>query len=92
MHSTRLIGRQSGLATASHRSRRRTCAMGVVAAASTPPAPPLKPLVVVGSANADIVLKVGRLPAPGETIGASSLEVFPGGKVRCGGGVEGAAS
>ena len=37
-------------------------------------------LVVVGSANADFVLSVDRLPAPGETIGASQLEVFPGGK------------
>ena len=52
---------------------------------------PRKPLVVVGSANADLVLRVDRLPAPGETVGASSLEVFPGGKVcrgvggrRCG--------
>lgn len=41
-----------------------------------------KPLVVVGSVNADLVLSVDRLPLPGETIGASALEFFPGGKVR----------
>eukprot|EP01025_Chloroclados_australasicus_P001330 TRINITY_DN103659_c0_g1_i1.p1 TRINITY_DN103659_c0_g1~~TRINITY_DN103659_c0_g1_i1.p1 ORF type:complete len:373 (-),score=39.88 TRINITY_DN103659_c0_g1_i1:166-1188(-) len=39
-----------------------------------------KPLVVVGSINTDIVLKIERLPKAGETIGASSLEYFPGGK------------
>jgi ribokinase len=37
-------------------------------------------LVVVGSINADIVLAVERIPAPGETLGASSLSFFPGGK------------
>jgi hypothetical protein len=40
-----------------------------------------RPLVVVGSINADLVLKVDRVPKPGETLGASSLEFFPGGKV-----------
>ncbi|GMH33759.1 hypothetical protein BSKO_01593 [Bryopsis sp. KO-2023] len=38
------------------------------------------PLVVVGSINADLVLQVDRLPEPGETIAASNLETFPGGK------------
>lgn len=38
------------------------------------------PLVVVGSVNADLVLTVDRVPAPGETLGASSLAFFPGGK------------
>lgn len=41
-----------------------------------------KPLLVVGSINADLVLEVARLPKPGETISASNLTVFPGGKVR----------
>ena len=40
----------------------------------------MKPLVVVGSANADFVLQVDRLPAPGETVSASELDLFPGGK------------
>ncbi|KAK9906897.1 hypothetical protein WJX75_009892 [Coccomyxa subellipsoidea] len=40
----------------------------------------LKPLVVVGSINADLVLEVERLPKDGETLGASSLNTFPGGK------------
>ncbi|KAK9842005.1 hypothetical protein WJX81_003817 [Elliptochloris bilobata] len=39
-----------------------------------------KPLLVVGSMNMDLVLRVDRLPAAGETISASSLETFPGGK------------
>ena len=39
------------------------------------------PLVVVGSVNADLVLQVERLPKDGETLGAQSLNTFPGGKV-----------
>ncbi|CAL5227637.1 g10642 [Coccomyxa viridis] len=39
-----------------------------------------KPLVVVGSVNADLVLEIDRLPADGETLGAKSLNTFPGGK------------
>lgn len=41
-----------------------------------------KPLLVVGSINTDLVLRVDRLPAAGETISASSMETFPGGKAR----------
>ena len=41
-----------------------------------------KPLVVVGSANVDLVFSCDRLPLPGETMAAASLETFPGGKVR----------
>ncbi|GAX74133.1 hypothetical protein CEUSTIGMA_g1582.t1 [Chlamydomonas eustigma] len=37
-------------------------------------------LVVVGSANADLVFSVDRLPKPGETMAASHLEILPGGK------------
>jgi ribokinase len=38
-------------------------------------------LLVVGSANADLVVRVRRHPAPGETVlGASALAVHPGGK------------
>lgn len=44
-------------------------------------AAPLQPLVVVGSINADLVLPVDRLPAVGETLAASRLDTFPGGKV-----------
>ncbi|KAI5058552.1 hypothetical protein GOP47_0026722 [Adiantum capillus-veneris] len=40
----------------------------------------LAPLVVVGSANADIYVEVQRLPAPGETIAASTGRTLPGGK------------
>ena len=41
-----------------------------------------KPLVVVGSVNADMVLQVDRLPEAGETLAAEDLETFPGGKVH----------
>ncbi|PNH07921.1 Ribokinase [Tetrabaena socialis] len=39
-----------------------------------------KPLVVVGSVNADLVLPIERLPRPGETLAAASIETVPGGK------------
>lgn len=42
----------------------------------------LKPLVVVGSINADLVIEVARLPRPGETLAGGALNVFPGGKVH----------
>ncbi len=41
---------------------------------------PIKPLVVVGSINADLVLEVPRLPKPGETLSSSTMNVYPGGK------------
>ncbi|WP_438290335.1 ribokinase [Streptomyces sp. HUAS TT7] len=37
-------------------------------------------LLVVGSANADLVIAVERRPAPGETVLGSDLAVHPGGK------------
>lgn len=37
-------------------------------------------ILVVGSLNADLVQKVSRIPAPGETIEGSQLEVLCGGK------------
>ncbi|MFI7442815.1 ribokinase [Nonomuraea indica] len=37
-------------------------------------------MVVVGSANADLVVRVQRHPAPGETVLGSDLAVHPGGK------------
>ncbi|MCO5575806.1 hypothetical protein L7F22_029611 [Adiantum nelumboides] len=40
----------------------------------------LSPLVVVGSANADIYVEIERLPAPGETIAACDGRTLPGGK------------
>ena len=44
------------------------------------PPPHSLPLYVVGSLNADLVLSLTRLPALGETIAASSLATYPGGK------------
>ena len=37
-------------------------------------------LVVVGSLNADFVIRVSRYPIPGETIVGSEFNLFPGGK------------
>lgn len=43
--------------------------------------PESKPAIaVLGSLNVDYVTKVGRLPVPGETVAASSLEIVHGGK------------
>ncbi|XP_068665277.1 ribokinase [Aristolochia californica] len=51
--------------------------------------PPLNPLVVVGSANADIYVEITRLPKEGETISAKSGQTLAGGKganqAACGG-------
>ncbi|MGK5498124.1 ribokinase [Streptomyces sp. URMC 125] len=43
-------------------------------------APAPAELLVVGSANADLVTRVERHPAPGETVLGSDLAVHPGGK------------
>ena len=37
-------------------------------------------IVVVGSLNADFVVRVARFPAPGETLRGDRFDVFPGGK------------
>ena len=37
-------------------------------------------IVVVGSVNLDLVARVERLPAPGETVGGASFARVPGGK------------
>jgi ribokinase len=39
-----------------------------------------KPLLVLGSANADLVVEVGRRPAGGETVLGGDTVVLPGGK------------
>lgn len=39
-----------------------------------------KPLVVVGSVNADMMLQVDRFPKPGETLSATSMTTSAGGK------------
>lgn len=40
----------------------------------------LKPIVVVGSINLDLVVRVGRIPALGETLTGTSFQTFFGGK------------
>ncbi len=37
-------------------------------------------VLVIGSLNADLVVRVGRFPAPGETISGDDLQIIPGGK------------
>ena len=39
-----------------------------------------RPIVVVGSLNVDLVVRVPRFPAPGETVVGTGFAVFPGGK------------
>lgn len=41
---------------------------------------PSADIVVVGSLNADFVVRVDRFPAPGETLHGRAFDVFPGGK------------
>jgi ribokinase len=40
----------------------------------------MKRVVVVGSLNADLVVRMGRFPAAGETVTGSDFAVYPGGK------------
>lgn len=42
--------------------------------------PHMEPVVVVGSLNADLVVRVEAMPKPGETVHGSELAVLPGGK------------
>ncbi|MBB5634112.1 ribokinase [Cryobacterium mesophilum] len=42
--------------------------------------PPHSGIVVVGSANMDVVFSVERIPVPGETLIADSVAKYPGGK------------
>jgi ribokinase len=37
-------------------------------------------VVVIGSLNADLVVRLDRFPAPGETVAGTDLAVYPGGK------------
>ena len=37
-------------------------------------------ILVIGSLNADLVVRVPRFPQPGETISGDDLQTFPGGK------------
>jgi ribokinase len=37
-------------------------------------------IIIVGSLNADLVVRVQRFPQPGETISGSDLQIIPGGK------------
>ena len=57
------------------RPRRYTRATSIVADADS------KPLVIVGSVNADMMLQVERFPKPGETLSAKSMNTSAGGKV-----------
>ena len=37
-------------------------------------------VLVVGSLNADLVVRTARIPGPGETVTGSDLVIVPGGK------------
>jgi ribokinase len=37
-------------------------------------------ILVIGSMNADLVVRAPRLPGPGETISGEDLQIIPGGK------------
>src|SRR5215470_15522443 len=37
-------------------------------------------IIVIGSLNADLVVRLDRMPAPGETVIGTDFSVFPGGK------------
>lgn len=40
----------------------------------------MKPILVIGSLNADLVVRAPRFPEPGETLTGEDLQVIPGGK------------
>lgn len=40
----------------------------------------IKPIVVVGSVNLDLVCRCQRMPSPGETVSGASFQMFEGGK------------
>lgn len=40
----------------------------------------LKPIIVVGSVNLDLVCTCRRMPSPGETVGGKNFQMFEGGK------------
>lgn len=46
----------------------------------TSPTPPLRPVVILGSVNTDLVVRVQRFPRPGETMHGSAFAVVGGGK------------
>src|SRR5947209_5889665 len=46
----------------------------------TSPTPPLRPVVVLGSINTDLVVRAPRFPRPGETIHGTAFAVIGGGK------------
>jgi ribokinase len=54
----------------------RTCSPVQTARISAMP----RPLLVLGSLNADIYVEIDRLPLPGETIAGGGAAVWPGGK------------
>lgn len=46
----------------------------------TSPTPPLRPVVVLGSINTDLVIRAPHFPRPGETLHGSDFAVIGGGK------------
>lgn len=44
------------------------------------PADLMKKILVVGSSNTDLIIKVSEIPRPGETLLGRDFQSFPGGK------------
>ena len=40
----------------------------------------MKKILVVGSSNTDLIIKVSEIPRPGETLLGGAFKTFPGGK------------
>ena len=59
---------------------RRTGRRGRRSTPMTSPTPPLRPVVVLGSINTDLVVRAPRFPRPGETMHGSDFAVVGGGK------------
>ena len=82
--SARVHVTRNTMPSATARAHQAARAAAPLTTSSSPSSTQPRPLLVVGSINQDVVLKVSRLPCPGETLAASSMELFPGGKVRRG--------
>src|SRR5687768_6552595 len=57
-----------------------TAPAAVGGSAVTSPTAEATPIVVIGSLNMDLVLRVPRAPGPGETLYGQTLQFVPGGK------------
>lgn len=66
--------------TRHHHRHRHRHKLPILCFSANPSKSPQPPLVVVGSANADIYVEIERVPKEGETLSAKSGETLAGGK------------